>query len=75
VDDEGVVRPGLLFSGAMGVGKTLLGSLVFKARLERQPAVWIKYVDLEDRIRRTYDQGYTGRPNTKFRIFSCTHRS
>ena len=53
LDGEGKERTGLLLSGTPGIGKTTLGSLVFRARVEKgQLGVWIKYVDLVAKVRR-----------------------
>ncbi|HJX58123.1 MAG TPA: ATP-binding protein [Thiobacillus sp.] len=62
VSADGKERTGLLLSGTPGVGKTTLGSLVFRARVEKgQLAAWIKFTDWMRRIRATYDDGYEGK--------------
>lgn len=60
LDETGVERTGLYFAGAPGSGKSTLGSLVFLERLKRQPGVWIKYPDLEAKVRWTYAPDYSG---------------
>ncbi len=61
VDGEGKERTGLLFSGTPGIGKTTLGSLVFRERVEKgQLGVWIKMIDLVAKVRATYKDGYEG---------------
>lgn len=62
VDRDGDVRTGLLLGGTPGVGKTTLGSLVFRFRVEagQYSAAWKKISDLAELIKQTYNKGYDG---------------
>lgn len=61
VDNAGIERTGLLIAGPKGCGKTTLASLVFRERIAQgQAGVWIKYAALEEKVRATYRDGYTG---------------
>lgn len=61
VSDGTVERPGLLLMGPTGTGKTTLASIIYHKRMEAgHSGAWINYIELQDRVRATYDPSYDG---------------
>ena len=61
IDENGVERTGLLLAGPTGTGKTSLGKVIFLARLKAgQIGSWVKFTELVERVKMTYDKEYDG---------------
>lgn len=61
IDSEGIERPGLLFSGPYGGGKSVLSGIIYNARQSvLQEAIWLKFVTLLKRLQETYNRDYAG---------------
>lgn len=61
IDQNGEEKPGLLFIGPTGTGKTTLAAIIFRHWVERgASAVWTDYTSFIKRIQESYNDSYQG---------------